>query len=139
MYLYRAMQNPRQTDEQTAHSHDIIAATRDLSLCQVPRLILQPRYTANSLSGAVLAFVIRRTTSERATVIVASALVAHSGWHWMTERAAVLGEYRITRPAMDAMFLLGVLRGLLLLAISVGVAWGLSGVIKHLLRDRRDS
>jgi len=46
MYLYRAMQNPRQTDEQTAHSHDIITATRDLSLYQVPRLILQPRYTA---------------------------------------------------------------------------------------------
>lgn len=85
-----------------------------------------------ALTIPVLAFVIRRATSERATVIVASALVAHSGWHWTTERVAVLGEYRITRPAMDGVFLLGVLRGLLLLAISVGVAWALSGVIRRI-------
>lgn len=85
-----------------------------------------------ALALPVLAFVIRRTTSERATVIVASALIAHSGWHWMTERFGVLREYRIGRPALDSIFLLGVLRGLLLLAISVGVGWGMAGVVRKI-------
>ena len=83
----------------------------------------------------VLALVIRKTSSERATVVVASALVAHSGWHWMTERLAVLREYRVARPAFDAIFLLSVLRGLLLLAISVGVAWALSGLLRRLAAE----
>jgi len=85
-----------------------------------------------ALTLPVLAFVIRRTVSERATVIVASALVAHAGWHWMTERLSVLAEYRLSWPALDAMFLLGALRGLLLLVIALGVAWGLSGLFRRL-------
>lgn len=80
----------------------------------------------------VLAFVVRRARNERAVVIVASALVAHSGWHWMTERFAALSEYRISMPEFDSIFLLGVLRGLLLLAIATGVAWALSGVIRRI-------
>lgn len=83
----------------------------------------------------LLLFVIRKSSSERAVVVVASALVAHSGWHWMTERLDVLSEYRVTWPAFDALLLLGVMRALLLLAVAGGVAWALSGVIKRLIGD----
>lgn len=81
----------------------------------------------------LLLYVVRRSASERAVVVVASALVAHSGWHWMTERLEALREYRVSWPTFDAVLLLGVMRGLLLLAISLGVAWGLSGFIKRLM------
>lgn len=80
----------------------------------------------------VLLFIIRRSANERAVVIVASALVAHSGWHWMTERLAVLQEFRVSVPALDAVFLLGVMRALLLLVVAGGVAWMLSGVMRRL-------
>lgn len=85
-----------------------------------------------ALALPVLLFVIRRSASERAVVIVASAFVAHAGWHWMTERLAVLREYRVTVPTLDAVFLLGLLRALLLLAVAGAVAWLLSGAIKRL-------
>lgn len=92
-----------------------------------------------SLTVPVLLFVIRRSNSERTVVIVASALVAHSGWHWMTERFSALSEYRVSWPAFDAVFLLGVMRGLLLLAVAGAVAWGLSGVIARLVGEASDA
>lgn len=32
-------------------------------------------------------------------MIVVSAFVVHSGWHWMTDRAAVLGRYDVNWSA----------------------------------------
>ena len=72
------------------------------------------------------------TISERSTVIVASAIVAHSGWHWMTERLSILSQYSFTWPALDAVFVVGLMRALLLLAIAGLVAWALSGVLEKL-------
>ena len=88
-----------------------------------------------ALTIPVLMFVIRRSANERAVVIVASAVVAHAGWHWMTDRLAVLREYHVSWPTMDSMFLLGVLRALLLLAIAGAVAWVISVGIKRLLPE----
>jgi hypothetical protein len=41
----------------------------------------------------VLSLTFRFVVGERIGVIIASALVAHTAWHWMTERGATLGEY----------------------------------------------
>jgi hypothetical protein len=70
--------------------------------------------------------------AERVRVVVISAILAHSAWHWMTARFAVLREYQFVWPALDASLLAGVLRGLMLLLIVLGVAWGLSGVLSRL-------
>ena len=85
-----------------------------------------------ALALPVLAFAMRRTVSARATVIVASAIVAHSGWHWMTERLQILSQYHVSAPTLDAVFVLALLRGLLLLAVAGAVAWALSGVLERL-------
>ncbi|MEO7998077.1 MAG: HupE/UreJ family protein, partial [Gemmatimonadaceae bacterium] len=85
-----------------------------------------------ALAVPMLWFVIRRSQSERTVVVVASALVAHSGWHWMTDRLSVLSEYRVSWPTFDAVFLLGLMRALLLLAVAGAVAWLLSGVIRRI-------
>jgi len=37
---------------------------------------------------------------ERAGTLVLSALVAHTGWHWLTERWATLAKFPL--PALDA-------------------------------------
>ena len=47
-----------------------------------------------------LALLRRIVRAERAGVIVVSAIVAHTGWHWMIERGEVL--WRTPWPALDA-------------------------------------
>jgi hypothetical protein len=81
-----------------------------------------------------LAFFFRRIPSERAGTIVLSALVAHSAWHWMTDRWSVLRQYRFEWPTFDLVLLAGVARGLMLLLIAVGAAWVLSGVFGRLAK-----
>lgn len=88
-----------------------------------------------ALALPVLVMIVRRSTNERAVVIVASALVAHAGWHWMTERVSVLSAYRVSAPVLDSVFFLGVLRALLLLAVAGAVAWLMSGAMKRLTRE----
>ena len=85
-----------------------------------------------ALAVPVLLYIVKRSSNQRAVVIVASALVAHSGWHWMTERLTVLSAFRVVMPEFDAVLLLGVLRALLLLAVAGAVAWVMSGFIKRL-------
>jgi len=80
----------------------------------------------------VLALVLKYSLTERVGIVVLSALVAHSGWHWMTERAASLSEYRIGWPTLDATFWLELMRGALLLLIAGTVGWLISGVMGRL-------
>ena len=82
----------------------------------------------------VLAVLFRRVVAERVGVVVISAILAHSAWHWMTARFATLREYRFVMPVLDASFLAGLLRGLMLLLIVIGAAWALSGVLSRLAR-----
>jgi formate/nitrite transporter FocA (FNT family) len=41
----------------------------------------------------VLNFALRRVVAERLGIIIVSALIAHTAWHWMIERGSTLGEY----------------------------------------------
>jgi hypothetical protein len=67
-----------------------------------------------------------RHVPERTGIIILSALVAHTGWHWMIERGGQLAQFPL--PVLDAAFLAGLMRGLmaaLLLTALVLVAGGL--------------
>ena len=46
---------------------------------------------------------------ERMGVIILSALVAHTGWHWMLERGEVLARFPF--PTLDAAFVVTLMRG----------------------------
>src|SRR5262249_46181325 len=50
------------------------------------------------LPGALFRFVV----AERMGTIILSALVAHTGWHWMIERADRLRQYKFQWPSLDA-------------------------------------
>jgi len=43
--------------------------------------------------AAGLAVLFRFVVTERVGAVILSALVAHTGWHWMTERLAVLNQF----------------------------------------------
>jgi hypothetical protein len=46
----------------------------------------------------VLEFLFLRMVAERMGTIILSALVAHTGWHWMIERAGRLSQYHVDLP-----------------------------------------
>ena len=66
---------------------------------------------------------VRASVAERTAVIVLSAIVAHTGWHWMLDRWSILIQYRFAWPALDAAFLAEILRLLLVALILAGILW----------------
>jgi hypothetical protein len=72
----------------------------------------------------------RYVVAERMGTILLSALVAHTGWHWMTERGEALMQYRFEPPVVDAAFLADVLRWLMLAVIAGGLWWLLGALVR---------
>ena len=71
----------------------------------------------------------RFVVPERMGTIILSALVAHTSWHWLTERADVLRQFRFTWPALDAAFLASAMRWMMLIVVAAGLYWVVFGVI----------
>ncbi len=74
----------------------------------------------------------RFVVAERMGTIILSALVAHTGWHWMLERWDRLRQFRFAWPALTAGFLAAAIDWLMAALIVGGLVWLISG----LLRDR---
>jgi len=70
-----------------------------------------------------LEILFRFAVAERIGTIILSAIVAHTGWHWMIERGERLLQFRIQWPALTAVLLAGVMRWLMVLVIIAGVVW----------------
>jgi hypothetical protein len=71
----------------------------------------------------------RYAVKERMGTIILSALVAHTGWHWMTSRGEILMQYRIRLPAFSAMLFWSI-KWLLLAALISAGAWLLGKVYR---------
>jgi hypothetical protein len=72
----------------------------------------------------------RYVVAERMGVIILSAFVAHTGWHWMLDRGAVLAKF--PPPSLDAAFLASLMRGGMVVLIMVALLWGVSGAVRRL-------
>jgi hypothetical protein len=77
----------------------------------------------------------RFVVAERIGTIILSALVAHTGWHWMTERAGQLRQFRW--PAFDAALLAAAMRWLTLILILAGLVWLTSRALRR-QEERRE-
>ena len=75
-----------------------------------------------------LVLLFRHVVAERLGVIILSALVAHTSWHWMTERWETLQAYAISLPPLDIVFLLTLIRWAMAILVLVGLAWLLKGI-----------
>jgi hypothetical protein len=80
-----------------------------------------------------LTLLFRYVVAERVGTIILSALVAHTGWHWMLDRFAVLRQYAFSWPAIDAAFMVSAIRALMLALVVGASAWGLYGAYRRLL------
>jgi hypothetical protein len=79
------------------------------------------------LAAAVplVSLVFRRLVAERWGVIIVSAFIAHTAWHWMTERGSSLGAYEFTLPAFDLVLAASALRAAMVLAIAAAAGWAM--------------
>jgi hypothetical protein len=76
---------------------------------------------------ALLQVLFRFVVAERIGTIILSALVAHTGWHWMLERADRLRQFQFQQPALNAAFLAIVLRWLMAGVILAALVWFVFG------------
>jgi hypothetical protein len=85
------------------------------------------------LAVPLLAWGFKHVVAERMGVIIVSAFVAHTAWHWMLDRGAVLRQYRIQAPVFDELFVVSTLRAIMLLLIIGGAAWAMYELYRRLL------
>jgi hypothetical protein len=74
-----------------------------------------------ALAVPALALLFRYGVAERAGTIILSAFVAHTGWHWFTDRLAALRQF--PPPAIDLAFVAAATWWLTLLAAAGAAAW----------------
>jgi len=65
----------------------------------------------------VLNWLFRSVAAERLGTIILSALLAHSGWHWMSDRFVVMAAYSWRQPVLDLAFLASLMRWTMLLVL----------------------
>src|SRR5216683_2720235 len=70
-----------------------------------------------------LQLLFRFVVAERMGAIILSALVAHTGWHWMLDRGRVLGQFRFEWPALTAALLASAVRWLIVFLFLGGLLW----------------
>jgi HupE/UreJ protein len=75
-----------------------------------------------------LQLLFRFGVAERIGTIVMSAIVAHTGWHWMLERGSQLILYRFEWPVFDAAFFALFLQWMMIAVALAGLAWLVFGV-----------
>ena len=79
-----------------------------------------------------LQLLFRYAVAERMGAIILSAIVAHTGWHWMLDRGHVLAQFRFEWPALTAALLAGAARWLMAILLLGGVMWFLQKTFQRL-------
>ena len=74
----------------------------------------------------------RYAVPERIGTVILSALVAHTAWHWMLDRWAVLSKYRLEWPALTPALLVSALRWAMVVVALAGVIW----LVRTIRRER---
>jgi hypothetical protein len=78
-------------------------------------------------------WLMRNALTERMGTIILSAILAHSGWHWLSGRASELMAYSFQRPALDYALLAALMRWAMLMLIIGSVIWILFVVYRRFL------
>lgn len=71
----------------------------------------------------LLILLFRYFVAERMGVIILSALVAHSAWHWMAERWSTLMAYDISLPIINRAFYVSLTQWGILLMVAIATLW----------------
>jgi hypothetical protein len=77
-----------------------------------------------------VALLFRYFIAERMGIIILSALVAHSAWHWMVERGQTLSQYPLS-SFLDAVTLSNLLGWAIALLVASALAWLVSDFFRR--------
>jgi hypothetical protein len=86
------------------------------------------------LTLPALAWLFQHVVAERMGTIILSAIVAHTAWHWMLDRRAILRQYQFQLPPLDVALLASTMRGLMLVLIVVAAGWAMFELYRRLAR-----
>ncbi len=84
----------------------------------------------------MLGLLFRFVVAERMGTIILSALVAHTGWHWMIDRWDRLRRFPFEWPQLTAATLAAAMHWLLSIVILAGLTWLVSRMLRR-QSDRR--
>lgn len=88
-----------------------------------------------ALTIPLLELLFRFVVAERMGTIVLSALVAHTGWHWMLDRWDRLRQFPFAWPRITAAFLISAMHWIMALLILAGFLWLVSGLTRRRQRQ----
>lgn len=88
------------------------------------------------LTVPILNALFKYVVAERMGTILLSALVAHTAWHWMLDRFAVLRQFNFQWPAFDLSLLASVMQALTVILILAGALWLMLGLYRRLNAPR---
>jgi len=80
-----------------------------------------------------LALLFRFVVAERIGTIILSAIVAHTGWHWMIDRGQLLWRYQFELPDLTLGFFAGAMRWMIVVVAVAGAWW----LVRTLWKPRR--
>ena len=86
---------------------------------------------ALAVAVPLVTFAFRRAAVERVGVIILSAFVAHTAWHWMIDRGSSLSSYDFSLPALDLAFAASALRAAIVLLVAGGAIWALRELVRR--------
>jgi hypothetical protein len=81
----------------------------------------------------------RKTVAERLGTVILSAILAHSSWHWMSDRAVQLSAFQFRWPIFDYAFLAATMRWMMLFLIVATTVWLLLKAYRRFLESGQDS
>jgi len=79
----------------------------------------------------VLNFLFRRVVEERMGTIILSALVAHTAWHWMLDRADAMRRFPFHWPELSSSFIASMLGWAMIVVAVGGAAWLIDGMLRR--------
>lgn len=79
----------------------------------------------------LLEVLFRYMVAERMGTIILSALVAHTGWHWMIDRGSTLRQFRFQWPVITDAMLVTLMHWLMAIVFLAGLLWLAFGVLRH--------
>jgi len=88
-----------------------------------------------SLLIPALDILFSRVVQERMGTIILSTIVAHTAWHWMTERFNAFRQYDLSMPEFTPAFIAELLRYAMALVALAAILWAISAFAK----GRRES
>lgn len=84
----------------------------------------------------LLRILFKYVVAEKVGIILLSALVAHSAWHWMAERWSALMAYDIRMPILNSDFFAGLWLWGVLILVAASVLWAMNSLFNKYFSTR---